>query len=187
MNNEGEQKPWKRRVRHELFNYWTTVLYLAVYFGAFTNYRRLILARYEISYFHYGFAIVQALVLAKVILIGELLRLGRGLENRPLYVPTLFQTVMFMIWVAVFRMAEETITGLLQGHGWAAGFNELIMERPYEFLASCVVVFVTFVPFFAFKQINEVLGPGKLWSLFFRKPPLSEDRSPSANQESPNH
>ena len=42
-------------------------VYLAVFLGAFSTYRRLLLAQYQISYFHYGYTVIEALVLAKVI------------------------------------------------------------------------------------------------------------------------
>jgi len=49
-------------------------LYLSMFFGALLNYRRVALAEVDIRYTHCGYAIIEALVLAKVILIGEVLR-----------------------------------------------------------------------------------------------------------------
>ena len=83
---------WKVTLTAELIDYWIVVLYLACFFAVFTWYRRLILAEYQIAYLHYGVSVVEALVLAKVILIGEGLRLGRGLEDKPLIVPTPVQS-----------------------------------------------------------------------------------------------
>lgn len=159
---------WKERIRHELFAYWMTVLYLAIYFGVFTQYRRLILAQYQISYMNYGFALIEALVLAKVILIGDLLRLGRGLENRPLIIPTVFRVFMFTIYVGVFTMIEHTIRGWLRGKGVVGGLEEFFSKGKYELLASSLVVFFTFIPFFAFRELNRVLGKGRIWAAFFR-------------------
>jgi hypothetical protein len=31
------------------------------------------------------------------------------------------------------------------------------------------VIFVAFVPFFAFRELGRVLGEGKIWALFFRR------------------
>jgi hypothetical protein len=53
-------------------------------------------------------------------------------------------------------------------------------EGAHEFFAKSLVVFVTFVPVFAFKELGRVLGKGKIWELFFRKGPVAEanpDRS----------
>jgi hypothetical protein len=187
MSNAANQVvSWKQRFRHELLAYWLTVAYLAFYFGVFTMYRRLILAQYQIAYLNYGFAVIQALVLAKVILVGDMLRLGRGLEHRPLIFPTLFRSVLFTGWTAVFSFLEHTVTGLLRGQGLAGGLHAFVNKDEYEFLASCLVVFFTFIPFFALKELNRVLGQGKVWGLFFRSRAATESGPDSgSNREQP--
>lgn len=159
---------WKEKLRHELFEYWMTVIYLSLYFGVFTFYRRLILAQYHISYLNYGVSIIEALILAKVILIGDLLRLGRGLENRPLIIPTFVRATMFTIWVVIYTICEYMVKGLIKGEGLVAGFNDFLGNGKHELLASSLIVFFTFIPFFALKELNRVLGKGKIWKAFFR-------------------
>jgi hypothetical protein len=159
---------WKQKIISEMIKYWLIVVYLACFFGLFTWYRRFILAEYQISYVNYGVSLLEALVLAKVILIGDVLRLGRGLEDRPLIVPTLHKAVVFSLWVGVFSVLEHTIGGLLRGQGLAGGFEELMSKGKYELLARCLVTFVAFIPFFAFKELDRVLGEDKMRTLFFR-------------------
>jgi hypothetical protein len=159
---------WKQKIISEMIKYWLIVVYLACFFGLFTWYRRFILAEYQISYVNYGVSLLEALVLAKVILIGDVLRLGRGLEDRPLIVPTLHKAVVFSLWVGVFSVLEHTIGGLLRGQGLAGGFEELMSKGRYELLARCLVTFVAFIPFFAFKELDRVLGEDKMRTLFFR-------------------
>ncbi|MDB6111092.1 MAG: conserved rane protein of unknown function, partial [Pedosphaera sp.] len=65
MNDPNEQKAgWKKSLAHELGEYWITFLYLFFFFGAFAWYRRFILAEFQISYLHYGIAVIKALILA---------------------------------------------------------------------------------------------------------------------------
>ena len=52
--------------------------YLAAFFVAFLTYRRLISREFGVSIFHYGYALFEALVIAKVILIGKALGLGKA-------------------------------------------------------------------------------------------------------------
>jgi hypothetical protein len=152
-----------------MIEYSMNFVYLALLFGVFTWYRRLILAEYQISYVHYGFSLIEALVLAKVIMLGDILKLGRGLEGKPLIYPTLYQTVVFTVWVALFSVFEETVGGLLHGKGLAGGFSEILGRGTYELLARCMMVFFAFIPFFAFRETERVLGQGKVRELFFRK------------------
>lgn len=81
----------RQKILNGLKTYWVNVLYITLFFSIFTNYRRLMLAHYQITYKDYGISVVKALVLAKVIMVAEHLRLGRGFENKPLIVPTLYK------------------------------------------------------------------------------------------------
>jgi hypothetical protein len=170
MNSINRKKRnWKKIVFEEMVEYWINVAYLAVVFAAFTFYRRIILAAYDITYTNYWVAVIEALILAKVIMIGTVVRLGRGLEDKPLIFPTLQKTVVFTLFVAVFTLLEHTIKGLLTGKGLTGGLVDYFGKGPHEFLAGCLLVFVAFVPFFGFKESARVLGEEKIWALFFRR------------------
>ncbi len=149
--------------------YWINFVYLAVVFFTFTSYRRLILEEYRVSYLHYGIAVIEAAVLAKIILLGEAVRIGRKHEDKPLIVPTLHKTIIFAFWVVGFKVLEHIIGGLLQGKGIAGGFHDLITKNGYEILANALVMISALLPFFAIKELGRVLGREKLRALFFRR------------------
>jgi hypothetical protein len=176
MNDANTKKAgWKSKAISEMTEYYIISLYLAVFFGSFIWYRRLILAEYHITYFHYGAGVIKALILAKVIMIGRALRLGRRwLKNPPLIVPTLYKAVVFTIFVALFSVVEDTISGLLHGKGIVGGLDEFLSAGMDELLARCMVTVVAFVPFFAFEELGLLLGEGKLGKLFFRRRSAAE-------------
>ncbi len=147
--------------------YWLSVLYLALFFGFFITYRRLILAHYSISYESYGFALLKAFVLAKVILVAERLRVGRGFERRPLIIPTLYKAVIFTICVVFFNAIESIIGSFSHGKDLAGAFGELMTRYNYEWLSAALVVFFAFVPFFALRELRQLLGKGVVFRLFF--------------------
>jgi hypothetical protein len=159
----------KEKVYHEFVEYWINVCYLALVFAAFTIYRRLVLASYDITYTNYGFAVIEALILAKVIMVGEVARLGRGLEQKPLIIPTLYKTLIFTLFVAVFTVLEHVLKGLWKGTGLMGGLAEFLGKGHHEILANSIVVFVSFLPFFGVKELGRVMGQDKIQALFFRK------------------
>lgn len=163
--NEKGSKNWKDKIIHELIRYWLNVLYLAIIFSVFFSYRRLILAHYEIHYGDYGIGLIKALVLAKVILIADAIGLGRGWEDKPLIIPTLYKTLLFTLFVALFSILESMVRGLLSGKG---PIHEVMGMFTYVLLANVLAVFVTFVPYFAFRELGRMMGEGKLKTLFFR-------------------
>jgi len=74
----------KGKLRQELIGYGINVIYLTLVFGAFTMYRRLLLAAHDISYANYGVALIEALILGKPVFDATAPRirvLGRRISN----------------------------------------------------------------------------------------------------------
>jgi ABC-type dipeptide/oligopeptide/nickel transport system permease component len=107
-------------------------------------------------------------------MVGGLFHFGRALEKKPLILATLFHSFLFTIWVALFAAIESALRGLFLGTGFAGAMDHLLSEGVHELYAKCLVVFVAFIPFFAFKELGRVLGKGKIWEWFFRKGPVEE-------------
>jgi hypothetical protein len=161
---------FKEKAVEEFKLYWLVFFFLAVMFGAFNTYRRLILGEVGVNYGHYGAGLIEAAIIAKVILIGDAMKLGRWMEAKyPLIYTVLVKSVLFGLLVAVFNMIEHAIEGLVHGETWA-----LILAHPFpaqntnEILARTVVMIVTFIPFFAVWEAGRVLGRGKLSEIFLR-------------------
>ena len=162
---------WKEKIVHEVIEYWIMFGYIAFFLIAFIWYRRLILAGYSIEYTNYWFPLIEAAVLAKVIMVGELLGLGRVFEHKPLILSTLYKTFVFTLWIALFSLVEKTVRGLFHGDGVMAGIEEMMSKGPYELLSWCIVAFVTFIPFFGFRELGRVLGKEKIRALFWKQAP----------------
>jgi hypothetical protein len=158
---------WKQRISHEMVEYAVNVAYLALVFATLTQYRRLVVAAHDIIYTNYWVAVIHALVLGKVIMIGSLFRLGRSLEQKPLIFPTLYKAAAFTFLDVALNLIEHTIKGLWQDRGLVAGLAEFSERWPYELLAGSLVIFVALLPFFAVKELGRILGKGKMWTLFF--------------------
>ena len=125
------------------------------------------LAEYHIAYTHYWVALVEGLILGKVIMIGSIFRLGLGLEGKPLIFPTLYKTVVFTVFCAAFKVVEHGVRGLFTGPGFRGGIDLLLAGDSYEMGANSLMVFFAFVPFFAVKELGRVLGDNTIGRLFF--------------------
>jgi len=166
---EKKKTGWKQKILHEMIEYWLIVLYMALFFGVFFNYRRLILAHHQILYEAYGISVIKALVLGKVVLVAESLRLGRGFEDKPLMVPTLYKSFIFTVCVALFNVIESMILSFVHGMGPMGAVDELISRYNYEWFAGALVVFFAFIPFFALRELRRVMGEKTLRQLFFQR------------------
>jgi hypothetical protein len=173
MKIHGENKTvgLKEKAIEEFKVFWVVAAFLALMFGAFTTYRRLILTEFGISYVHYGAGLIEALIVAKVILIGQALGIGKRFEHGPLIVAAVFKALLYGALVAAFAVAEHWIEALVHGKDLASVWRGFVGLGKDEILARMLMVIVAFIPFFALWETNRVLGEGKLSAL------LSQDRS----------
>jgi hypothetical protein len=139
-------------------------LFLALFFSAFATYRMLLLDKFDLWYYHYGSALISALVLSKVIWLGERVHIGRRHEGEALIVSALYKSLVFGILAGGFHILEEGIKGLVFRN---APFHAFDSRNLSEFLARALVMFCAFIPFFSFRETARVLGEGKLYELFF--------------------
>ena len=166
MSVEDSEKPSvKQKIKHEFEEFTAIFLYLAFFFCALSTYRTLLLNKYDISYFNYGAALLNALIIAKVILIGEYARLGKRHENKPLFLSSLYKAFLFSTLVFAFHVVEEMVKRLIHGEGFTGSFHEVRLD---ELASRTVVIFSTFLPLFAFRELQRVMGEDKFRDLLFK-------------------
>jgi len=165
MNAENTQgASLKQKAAHELVQFVAIFLYLAFFFCALATYSMLLLRGFSVSYFTYGFALINALVIAKVILIGEYAHLGKKHEAKPLLLAAIHKAFLFTLLVFAFHVVEELIRLLIHRENMATAFHEIRIDY---LLGRSLVVFCTFIPLFAFRELQRVLGEEKFRALFF--------------------
>jgi quinol-cytochrome oxidoreductase complex cytochrome b subunit len=164
----AEKTSKKQKILHELRQLVAIFLYLALFFMVLRTYTHLILLERQISYVAYGLTLLKALALAKIILTGETIRLGQRFHDKPLIIQTLYATVVFSALALAFEIVEHVILGQVHGKSVSEVTTE-ILEKGWPHLAGMtLVVFVSFLPFFAFRALERAIGEGKLTDLFFK-------------------
>src|SRR5277367_4787459 len=154
MNAESpKEATLKQKATHELREFAAISLYLAFFFCAVATYSLLLLNQFHVSYFIYGTALINALVIAKVILIGEYAHLGEKHETKPLFQAALYKAFLFGLLVFAFHIVEEVIKVLWHRENMMIAFHKVRMD---ELLARTVIVFCTFIPLFAFRELKRV-------------------------------
>ena len=165
----GEGRSLKERAIEELKAYWVITLYLWLFLGSFTIYRRLILAETGVPYLHYGIALIEAMVIAKVVLIGRIFGFSRRYDHLPLIVPVIYKSLLFALLVLAFGVLEKTADGLFHREGVLSGLQKIAEVGLYEIGARTLMLTMALVPFCAFSELGRVLGLARLGSLFFGK------------------
>ncbi len=155
----------KRKAMHEVAEFLWIFVFLAFFFCALAAYSSLILSAFHVKYLSYAFALINALVISKVILIGEYAHVGRKYEGRPVLLSAIYKAFLFSLLVFAFHMAEEMIKGLLHGVRMVTTLREIRFD---DLAARSIVVFCVFIPLFAFREFCRVLGDDTFHTLLFR-------------------
>ena len=159
----------KEKAAEELRLMLLITAYLAAFFVAFLTYRRLISRELGVSVFHYGYALLEALVIAKVILFGKAMGIGRKGTRTTLAWSVLRSSLAYGALVGAFAVLEHVIEGLVHGKTLAASFDAFLSQGVYEILGRTLILFVAFIPFFAFWELGRLAGDQKIFDLFFRR------------------
>jgi hypothetical protein len=162
----GGKKSLKERAVSELEEYAVITAYLWLLFALFSLHKQLVQG-HEISAWHQGFAIVNALIFGKVILIGQALDVGTGLERRALVWVVLGKSMIFAILLLAFHVVEEAIRAWFESKPLSEAFADLGGTLPGH-LSYAAIFFVALIPFFAFREAARILGNRSLWNLFLR-------------------
>lgn len=167
---DEKKKSFKEKFKEEFIEYWINVLYLSFYFGIFITYKRLILAEQGIDFEQYGTAFFNAFVLGKVVSIIGMTKIGKKTLNANLSIIILYKTVLFTLCLLVFNTLEEFIKGYFETDTLQGATDYLLHHLlTYEHAGRLVVLFTCFIPFFAFKELSNIIGHKEMVSLFFKK------------------
>ena len=174
---ESRHADLKEKAKEEFRLLLLITVYLGTLFWAFLTYRRLISREFGVTSFHYGFAVIEAVVIAKVILIGKAMGLGKKETGRALAFAVLRSSFVYALLIAAFAVLEHVVEGLIHGKDLAQSLAQIGDHSIYEILARALVLFVALIPFFAIWKLDEELGERRLSQIFFRK------RSAKANEK----
>jgi hypothetical protein len=156
----------KQKAYREFKEFLVIAAYLWVVLGLFLLYKSVILNQEHIQTFEKGFALINALALAKVALVARALHLGEQVDDAPLIYPTLLKSALFALVLAAFKILEEFLVGLYHHKTFLETMSEIGGGTLKGILTLTLILFVMLIPFFAFGEASRVLGKDKLRQLF---------------------
>src|SRR5215472_17881285 len=157
----------KQIAYRQLKEFLAITLYLWVVFGLLVMFKSEILAQHNIPFAYHGFAIINALALAKVMLTAKDLHLGEKFDEAPLIYPTLLKAALFTVVLACFKILEEAAVGLYHGKSFQQSISDLGGTWK-AILAFTLLLFAVLIPFVGYGELQRVLGEGTLGQIFFR-------------------
>jgi hypothetical protein len=151
----------------ELKRFIVIILYLWVVFGLLSIHKTLVLSQNHLDYQEHAFAIINALIFGKVLLIGEDFNLGTLFKDRPLVYPVLHKCFIFTVLLICSYIAESVLVGVWHGSTIAQSFPPIVGASVRGVVSVGVMCFVVLLPFFGSREIARVVGRKELWALMF--------------------
>ncbi len=158
---------FKARLHAEFRKFLVMFAYLWLVFSVFLVHEWNVLASHNIGFRFYGLALVNALVLSKIMLIAEGLKFADGLKDKPLIYPIVFKSAAFAVLLMVCYIAEELAVGLIHGKSVAEAFPQIGGGGWVGIVSVGAIMGVALVPFFAFKEIARAMGQAEFRALMF--------------------
>jgi hypothetical protein len=166
-HDEGRGKALRERAVEEARRFLVMFLYIWLWFALFQVYQRMLLRESGIGAASQGFALFNALVLAKVMLVAEDLKIGRWWRARPLIYPILTESLAFAVVFIVFHIVEHVVVGVISGEGVRASVPVIGGGGLAGLFSVAALYFVALIPFFAFRNLGREIGESRLNAMLF--------------------
>ena len=157
----------RERAIEEAKKFATLAAYLYVCFGALLLTRTASLRDAGIPYTSWGVAIVKAVILAKFMLLGHALHLGKRYDDAPLIWPTVYKSFLYLLLLLMLSTLEELIVGEIHHRTVAESLTHVAGDTPFVIGATLIMFYLILLPYFAFQSLAEVIGNRRLVRLFF--------------------
>lgn len=161
----------KHIAAEEFRRYIIAFLYLYVLLGVFTIHEDMVLRERSLGLAPHGWALVNALVLGKVMLVAEQLRLGTRIKPNPLIYPIVIEAFILAVLFLAIHVLEHVIAGMIHGEALAASIPMIGGGGPLGIAFAGFSFFVALIPFCGFRQVSRAVGPERMRALLFGPPP----------------
>ena len=156
----------KEKIREEATSFFIIFLYCWAILGLLAFHKSFLLAQHPFS--GQLLAIVNALVLGKVIITLEFFQVvGKFEDSRPI-TRALIRAVIFGLFLFAFRFVEEVVRGWFHGKAFSDSLNEIDNGKLMVMVTMAIIMIVALVPYFALREIAEIVGGRKLLDILFK-------------------
>jgi hypothetical protein len=159
------KKTTKQKILHEGYEMLLLTGYLGFFFCALVTYKTLLLKGYESVSLDYGFALLNALIIAKVILIGDFVKVVHKYEGRALVLSVIYKSVVYGVFVFIFHVIEELIKETIHHGDIGKAFHEVKLDQT---ALRSLIIFCTFLSLFGFRELRRTIGEKEFHAMVFR-------------------
>ena len=157
---------------HEFRRFLISAVYIFVILSMFTLHEEIALRTHggmsqAIPFAPHGFAVINALVLGKVALVVEQMRLGERVKANPLIYPIVTEALILAVLFIAMHVLEGLIGGWIHGEALAKSVPAIGGGSFWGVTFATFGFFIAMLPFCAFRQITVAIGWPRMRALLF--------------------
>jgi hypothetical protein len=156
------------RLKHEFLGVIPPAVFFFISFQVIAFTQALMLEKYGIRVSTFVTATIAALVVAKVVLIVDLLPFVNRFPEKPLIYNVVWKTVIYQVAALLVRYVEHLIS-FVREHGDLALANRHLLDEVVwsKFWAVQIWLLILFFVYCALRELVRVLGRERVRSMFF--------------------
>jgi hypothetical protein len=165
------------RLKRGILGIIPTVLYFFVIFQLLAFTRSLILKGYGIEASTFLKAAIAALIIAKVVLLADLLPMSHRFLNKPLIYNIVWKTVIYMVAALIVRYVESFIPLIFELKSITAVIRHLLDQVvwPHFWLVQLWML-VCFFMYCTVREFVRIIGQEQVRSMFFGPGKSTEEK-----------
>jgi len=160
----------KARAKHEMRAYLIITVYVWAVLLLLRLHETVIVSAYNLDLQSHGLLIIKALIIGKVVLIAEAVKVGERLPHITPASSILVKSALFAVAILGFQALEEIVSAVWEGNeiiGVLPEVNGADIKRGLTFTS---IVTLTMLPYFIIKEIEKITNRKELlFELFGRQ------------------
>lgn len=169
----SRQKGGLSRLGRELASYAGVALYLWIILLMLELHEQVVLNHIEIGDEEGSRLLVHALILGKVVLIAEIIRIGARIAWPNALLSILFRSVLFALAMFLFHLLEDVIEAIWHGRSVLSGFARA--ENIQKDIVVIAIMAIALLPYHFFKELQKQTGEAGLLRLLLRSDTRSSE------------
>jgi hypothetical protein len=171
-----------RWLRKEFVAILPVFLFFLVGFLLLITLIKLTLAQFSVEITVLSNAVIGALLAAKAALVLDETPLARSLEHTPRIIAVAVKVFFYGVASLLLLSVERVLEALPKSHNFDAALRYAFEHATrYRALSWALGISIVFALYFAFLEINERMGAGGLWRLFFESPKTAKNSGRPSN------
>lgn len=149
-----------RVIKKELLEWGLSSVYFALWFCALTFYNQEVAHISEKGFLSYGFSILKAVVLTRLLIFAQLLQSFSAFDKSEGAIAwfVVRRTTITTIFVLLMRCAETGIEGFFGGHGFIDSMLGFFQGESLKLLALTFLYWLIVMPYVAYSVLQHLAG-----------------------------